>query len=137
MDDEKRMAPKPTSISFSALLKAKKQLDNAIATAKSDLEITGAIKCFEYSYELAWKTMKKVLEGMGLLDINNPRIVFNESFKNNLIDDLDAWLEFIATRNLTTHTYDEHLAREVFQMLPSFSAHLQLFIDKVQRPLPS
>lgn len=119
-------------ISLTALIKAKNQLAYAIKNAKSELEITGAIKCFEYCYELSWKTMKKILESMGLVDINSPRTVFIEAFKNQLIDNLSAWNSFITQRNLTSHTYDEEIALEVFDSLPQFLDHLVKFIEHVQ-----
>lgn len=120
-------------ISLNALLKAKKQLDFAIKNAHSELEITGAIKCFEYCYELSWKTMKKVLESMGVTDINSPRAVFKAASLNQLIDDLDAWDGFITQRNLTSHTYDEDRAHEVFDSLGLFAQHLDAFIQLIQK----
>ena len=122
-------------ISLDALLKAKKQLDFALENAHSDLEITGAIKCFEYCFELSWKTMKKILESMGVADLNSPRTVFAAAFRNKLISDIDAWNSFISQRNLTSHTYDESLAHEVFESLEGFSQHLDLFIRLVQKDL--
>ncbi|KKQ48367.1 MAG: Nucleotidyltransferase substrate binding protein, HI0074 family [candidate division TM6 bacterium GW2011_GWF2_38_10] len=119
-------------ISLTALIKAKNQLAYAIKNAKSELEITGAIKCFEYCYELSWKTMKKILESMGLVDINSPRTVFIEAFKNQLIDNLSVWNSFITQRNLTFHTYDEEIALEVFDSLPQFLDHLVKFIEHIQ-----
>lgn len=121
-----------TKISLTALIKAKNQLAYAIKNAKSELEITGAIKCFEYCYELSWKTMKKILESMGLVDINSPRTVFIEAFKNQLIDNLSVWNSFITQRNLTFHTYDEEVALEVFDSLPQFLDHLVKFIEHIQ-----
>lgn len=70
------------------LLQARLQLVAALTKAESDLEITGTIKCFEYCYELSWKTMKKILEHYGTTEINSPRKVFAAAFQNNLISDL-------------------------------------------------
>lgn len=119
-------------VSIDVLLRTKKQLDTAIPVAKSELEITGAIKCFEYTYEISWKTMKKVLTVMGVSDINSPRTVFAAAYKNKLIDDIDAWNHYITLRNLTTHTYDESLAHEVFESLPTFSAHVDALLKNLK-----
>jgi hypothetical protein len=43
--------------------------------AENDYEKTGAIKAFEFCYELSWKTLKKVLEIQGK-EVNNPRDTF-------------------------------------------------------------
>ena len=117
-------------VSIDTLLKTKNQLDQALATAHTELEITGTIKCFEYTYEISWKTMKKILETMGVVDINNPRSVFAAAYKNNLINDIDAWNAYIATRNMTTHTYDALRAHEVFNSLNDFAKHVNSMRQK-------
>jgi nucleotidyltransferase substrate binding protein (TIGR01987 family) len=122
-------------ISLQALYKAKDRLDFALKNAQSELEITGALKCFEYCFELSWKTMKRMLEARGVRDINSPRTVFVAAFQNKLIDNLDAWNSFIAQRNLTSHTYDEDLADEVFRLLPRFAQHLDAFLKTAEREL--
>lgn len=116
------------------LIDAKIQLDEAIATAHSRLEITGAIKCFEYCYELSWKIMRKILVAQGIDEnINSPRNVFKHAYSAGLIDSLEAWHDFIEKRNLTVHTYDGHLADIVFDSLSTFSEHLELFVIKIKR----
>lgn len=120
-------------VTITPLLKARNQLQNAISTADSQLEITGAIKCFEYCYELSWKTMKKILEHMGIEDINSPRAVFSVAYKNKLITNLEVWNSFIQMRNLTSHTYDDQLAEDVFERLPEFARYLDQFIQTIQK----
>ena len=41
------------------------QLHDALQVAKSDLEKAGTIQYFEFTYELAWKTLKRILNGRG------------------------------------------------------------------------
>jgi nucleotidyltransferase substrate binding protein (TIGR01987 family) len=119
-------------IVITPLLNAQHQLNEAIQVAHTPLEITGTIKCFEYCYELSWKTMRKILEQMGIVDINNPRSVFTASYKNHLIQNLELWYSFIETCNLTVHTYDENLAQTVFESLPQFSTALNQFVQKIK-----
>lgn len=118
-------------ISISALLKAKAMLDNAIAVAGSPLEKTGAIQCFEYSYELAWKTMKRILAYNGI-ETSSPRDAFREAARIKLITDPEVWFIFIKKRNMTSHTYNFDLAEEVFDFLPEFQAELSQFIQYIQ-----
>lgn len=121
-------------ILITPLLEAKIQLDEAIATAHTRLEITGAVKCFEYCYELSWKIMRKILVQQGVdQNINSPRSVFTHAYSAGLIDNLQAWTSFIETRNLTVHTYDGQLADMVFESLPSFAEHLNVFICNIKR----
>lgn len=121
------------TIDITPLLVAQKQLSTALQTAKSPLEITGTIKCFEYCYELSWKTMRKILEKMGLVNINSPRTTFTAAFNNGLITNLDTWIHFIELRNLTVHTYDSDLAEDVFFKLPQFEQHLISFISTIKK----
>lgn len=79
----------------------------------TDLEEQGIIKAFEYTYELAWNTLKDYLEYQGILDITGSRDSIREAFKINLITDGEAWMEMLKSRNLTSHTYNEETAEEI------------------------
>jgi nucleotidyltransferase substrate binding protein (TIGR01987 family) len=70
------------------------------------LEKEGLIQRFEYTFELAWKTMKDYLEGKGV-DAAYPREVIKEAFSYGLLSDGDIWIEMLDRRNLLSHTYDE------------------------------
>lgn len=118
-------------INIGPFFKARNKLADAIQNAKSELEKTGAIKCFEYCYELSWKLMKKILQKKGI-ETNNPRDAFREAAKNTLISDPEIWFDFILKRNLTTHTYDENLAKEIFEFLPIFLKEVDKFIQNVK-----
>ena len=41
----------------------------------SDVVRDGVIQRFEFTYELAWKTTKEYLEGLGIVDRNSPKAV--------------------------------------------------------------
>ncbi len=92
-------------------------LSNALengADALNDLEREGVIQRFEYTFELAWKTIKDRLEHDGL-EINpvTPRNVIREAHSALLIEDGDAWIAMLGDRNLMSHTYDEEDFRRV------------------------
>ena len=54
----------------------------------SELEKEGLIQRFEYSYELAWKTMKDYLEEQGtIINPVTPRNVIKEAFSAQIIAD--------------------------------------------------
>lgn len=118
-------------IDISPLLKAKAMLDNAIEVASSELEKTGAIQCFEYCYELSWKTMKRILKHRGV-ELASPREVFREAALNGLIDNPEKWFEFIAKRNATSHTYNSKLSKEMFEFLPEFKIELDKFLVAIE-----
>ncbi|NTV66867.1 MAG: nucleotidyltransferase [Chlorobaculum sp.] len=74
----------------------------------SDLELEGLIQRFEFSFELAWKTMKDFLEDSGIQIVPvTPKSVIKEAFAAKVIDDGQGWIDMMLERNLLTHTYDE------------------------------
>ncbi len=72
----------------------------------SKLEKEGVIQRFEYTFELAWKTMKDYLNFGGITS-HLPRDVIKEAFAHNLIDNGQIWIEMLESRNILSHTYDE------------------------------
>jgi len=75
--------------------------------ALSPLEKEGVIQRFEYTFELAWKTLKDYLEEGGLvISPVTPRQVIKDAFAAKVISDGDAWIKMLDNRNLLSHTYD-------------------------------
>ncbi len=100
---------------FNNYLKALKQLEKFIdkGDALNELEEQGMIKAFEYTYELAWNTIKDFYEGQGEANIQGSRDAIQLAFKRGLISDGDAWMEMIKDRNRTSHTYNQETAEEI------------------------
>ena len=80
---------------------------------KSDLERDGLIQRFEFTFELAWKTLKGIFEDEGLTGLNSPKTVLREAFSAGLIEDEELWLLMLNDRNSTSHVYNEKLAIEI------------------------
>ncbi|MFH1644774.1 MAG: nucleotidyltransferase substrate binding protein [bacterium] len=119
-------------IIITPLLKAQKIFNSALQEVENDLERDGAIQRFEYTYELIWKNLKKILSFKGII-ANSPRDVFREAAKQDLIDDPEIWFEFIKKRNLTVHTYNQDDAEEIFESLPRFKEELSKVIEKIKK----
>lgn len=117
-------------IDLKPLLKALQKFENFRHIAKTEIEKAGAIQAFEYSYELTWKIMKKVLASKGII-VNAPKDVFREAALADLIDDPEIWFDFIKKRNMTVHTYQENEAENVIKIFPLFSQETQKFLNKL------
>ena len=78
-----------------------------------DMYLDATIQRFEFCFELAWKMMKAGLEYEGI-EANSPRSCIREGWKQGLIADAQAWLKMMEKRNLSSYTYDENTAREIF-----------------------
>ena len=99
---------------FANYKKALSQLQKFIDKGDlSELEVQGLIKAFEYTYELAWNTMKDFLEYKGQSDIYGSRDAIRKSFELGLIDNGEEWMDMLVSRNKTSHTYNEETAQEI------------------------
>jgi nucleotidyltransferase substrate binding protein (TIGR01987 family) len=91
-------------------------LDAALAgdpSGLSMLEKEGVIQRFEYTFELAWKTLKDFLEAGGLIiSPVTPRQVLKDAFAAGILPDGQVWMDMLDHRNLLAHTYDSHVFEE-------------------------
>ena len=104
----------------------------ALEVAVSDFDKTallsvrdGAIQRFEFTAELAWKTVREYLIDEGIAEINTPKSVMKAAFAANLVDDEDGWIGILNDRNTTSHIYDEEEADKIFERIRS--NHIALF----------
>ena len=72
----------------------------------ADIYLDVLVKRFEFSYEMAWKALKRYLDFIGIA-ATNPRMVFKEAYAQQIISNEDIWLDMIEQRNLSSHIYDE------------------------------
>ena len=74
----------------------------------SQLEREGVIQRFEYTFELAWNTLKDRLEYDGVSARHGKPAQRHSSGVpgQEFIDDGDAWIDMLTDRNLMAHTYD-------------------------------
>lgn len=85
----------------------------------NELERQGLIQSFEYTYELAWNTIKDFFEHQGQTDILGSRDAFRLAFKRGLVEHGDIWMDMIKSRILTSHSYNEELAADVAYQITS------------------
>lgn len=99
------------------------RLEEALAhdPVRDELARDAAIQRFEFSYELAWKALRRAAELEGRLP-RSPRECFKAGYALGLLADEAPWLAIIEDRNLTAHTYHRETALAVRSRLP---AHLE------------
>jgi len=110
--------------------KAASRLQEACEQPFSTFIRDSVIQRFEFCWELAWKMLRLRLAYLGV-EALNPRDTFREALQSGLIDDGNAWTELQRMRNLTSHTYDEKLADQVYAYV--CGAGLRLFADLAER----
>ena len=80
---------------------------NEGSEALNELEQEGVIQRFEYTFELAWKTLKDRMEHDGIvLDPVTPRTVIRRAFQAKLISQGEQWIDMLVDRNRMSHTYN-------------------------------
>ncbi len=113
---------------FSNYNKALQQLSRFIEKEDlNELEKQGLIKAFEYTYELAWKTLQDLLKEKGYKDVVGPKPVIEQSFQDGYISNGEAWFRMHESRNLTSHTYNEETADEIVSKI--LEEYFSLFIE--------
>jgi len=117
---------------FSNLKKAFQKLEEAVERDfLSELEKEGLIQRFEYTYELAWKTLQDLLEAKGYLDIKGPLPVLQQAFQDGFITRGDDWMRLKKSRESTSHTYNKEIAEEIVQNITR--VYYQLFKELIAR----
>lgn len=117
---------------FSAMESALASLENALEPPpRNDRERDGAIQRFEYTFELTWKTAKKVLENSGIVS-PSPKSVIRDLAQQGWIKDAELWLSFLKARNWTVHTYKEETAQTVFEKVKAFAPECHRLLKELK-----
>jgi nucleotidyltransferase substrate binding protein (TIGR01987 family) len=122
-------------IDLSSLEKAIAQLKKSLDYADSDLAQNdpdiaqqfraAGIQAFEYTYELAHKMLKRYLEATEPTPESIDAMSFQELIRTGaekglLLHSWDVWHFYRQCRSITSHTYDEAKAEDVFSRLKDF-----------------
>ena len=111
--------------------KALKRLNYAVQLSQerklSELEEQGLIQAFEFTHELAWKTMKDFLENKGISNLIGSKDTTRHAFRLGIILDGEGWMEMIKSRNQSSHTYNENTAEEIVEKV--LTLYAKLFTD--------
>lgn len=97
------------------LASATARLKEALQQKENDIVIDGTLHRFEFTFELAWKTIKDYLEYSGIIDgIESPREIIKTAYANGIINDGEEWIKMMLARNSLSHLYDEEKSREIY-----------------------
>jgi nucleotidyltransferase substrate binding protein (TIGR01987 family) len=98
-------------------------LQRAIGLAQSrplsELEELGLIQAFEFTHELSWLLIRDFLVDQGVAGISGSRDAVREAVVRQLLPQGDetVWMAMIRSRNLTSHTYNPAVAREIADLM--------------------
>lgn len=98
--------------------KALNKLKEALQEEETEIVIDGVLHRFEFTFELAWKTIKDYLEYMGIIEkIGSPREIIKAGYKAEIIEDAEEWIQMMLSRNELTHLYDEETSRRIYKKI--------------------
>jgi len=115
------MAKQDTKLmNFNRALTRLKEAVEEFRQNDSDVVRDGLIQRSEFTYELAWKSTKEVLEEIGIIDKNSPKTVIKEAYAQKMIVNENNWLLMLKDRNTTSHIYKEELAKEIADRIADY-----------------
>ena len=102
------------------LINATNRLKEALNEEENEIMIDAVLHRYEFTFELAWKTLEDYLEYLGItVNTGSPREVIKESFAHELISDGEIWIKMMLARNSLSHLYDEETSRQVYNEIKS------------------
>ena len=107
------------------LASATERLKEALQENENDIVIDGTLHRFEFTFELAWKTIKDYLEYSGIIEgIGSPREIIKTAYANGIIEDGEEWIKMMLARNSLSHLYDEEKSREIYMEIKKIYINL-------------
>ncbi|MGF1643188.1 MAG: nucleotidyltransferase substrate binding protein [Thiotrichales bacterium] len=124
--------------------KAIKRLSEGLERYQLDVSDTqirdGLIQRFEFTYELAHKTLKRYLEFASPSPRQYDSMPFQDLIRSGneqdlLLGDWPRWRQYREMRGKTSHTYDEDIALEVVADIPAFLDEASFLRDRLMERL--
>jgi nucleotidyltransferase substrate binding protein (TIGR01987 family) len=115
--------------------KALESLEAILNYTKDDVVRDATIQRFEYTYELAWKMIKRHLDWAGSPNTASlsKRDLFREAARVGLISDAEAWFDYHQARNETSHTYELTAAEEVYEAAMKFAPDARALLTELKK----
>jgi nucleotidyltransferase substrate binding protein (TIGR01987 family) len=92
-----------------------------------------AIQRFEIAFDICWKTLKERLREEYGIEESSPKKVFQEAFKQGLIENDAVWISMTDFRNETTHAYSEEFVEKLLTELPKILKAFEELLWKLKK----
>lgn len=113
------------------LEKASRRLAETLALRPTKVHQDATIQRFEFTFELAWKAIQSFAFQKGVKVIS-PKDSIRIAAQLGLIEDIDQWFDFLDARNLSSHIYDEKMAKAVYYEAKKFYLEVIRLLKKIK-----
>jgi nucleotidyltransferase substrate binding protein (TIGR01987 family) len=107
-----------------------------VSPSENNYVIDATIQRFEFVIELYWKTFKHLLAAQGKTT-SLPKASLQEAYAAGWICDEKLWLNMMRDRNLTSHTYKEKNAQEIYKNIRTYYPEMRQVYRKLCALSPS
>lgn len=119
-------------LSLKPLQAALESLEDILSQPLNEYIRDGVIQRFEFTFELSWKALQRYFRLIGREDIaSGPKPIIREAGKDGLIDNVEAWLDFLEKRNISTHVYNDKQAESVYQSAKDFPKSVKQLLENL------
>ncbi|MGD0731189.1 MAG: nucleotidyltransferase substrate binding protein [Terracidiphilus sp.] len=132
-------------IDYSPLGKAIGRLNEGLEALRREPENTlyrdAVIQRFEFTYGLCASMLKRHLAQTAAIeperDMTFPTLIRTASENGLVRSGWDVWFDIRKARNLTSHIYNEEIARQVVELIPTFAEEAEYLYRELERTAAS
>jgi len=114
------------------LKKANQRLKEMIELSSTRINKDATIQRFEFTFELAWKTIRAFVRDQGF-DCNSPKSCIREAGRLEIIEEVEKWFKFLDNRNLIAHTYNAKMANKIYRQALKFPREIDKLLEKISK----
>ncbi len=107
-------------------------LEEVLAEPFSALVRDAAILRFEYTFELAWKLLRRIAQVEGQ-KAESPWQAIRAAAEAGLLQNVDLWFEMVECRNSVTMTFMPDISDQVFKAACSLPSILRFVVDATKK----
>ncbi|MEA3443040.1 MAG: HI0074 family nucleotidyltransferase substrate-binding subunit [Chloroflexota bacterium] len=93
------------------------------------------IQRFEYTFEAFWKFLRDYLKEIEGIACNSPKACFREALSSGLMSEEQAMacLRMTDDRNLTSHTYIQEVAEQIYRKISNYYELMENIFNFVKK----
>jgi nucleotidyltransferase substrate binding protein (TIGR01987 family) len=110
-------------------------LTEVLGLEQSKVVRDASIQRFEYTFEALWKAAQAYLKQQEGVEAGSPKAVVRACYQGGVLseDQARAAMEATEDRNLSVHTYNEHLAEMIFARLPGHASLMDSWLTAMEQ----